>query len=978
MTNQAMTKRELEAELASLRDRLDRMDKASAARLKSQLALQDSEAEYRVLVDNLSVGVYRSAADPRGHFLQANPALVAMFGFDSAEEFMKTEVADLYQDPAQRKRFISQLQASGRVANRELHLRTKDGRAFIASCTASIHYDADGRPAWIDGVIEDITRRKEAEKALRASEERYRNLVEASFDGIFIQDESTIVFANQRLHEMLGYRTGDLVGLEFWRIYHPDFHEVTRARAQARMSGEPLPSRFEVRLLRLDGTDFDGEISAKAIDLEGRPGIQVWVRDISEQKQAARALRDSEEKRRDIFDNVSDFLFAHDLAGNFTETNQAFINLAGHRPEEMARLNVKDLIPARYRSEFDGYLSTLLKQGKSTGLMRVISSQGEERIVEYRNSVIYDDQGRPTAIRGSARDITEKIRTEAALRKSQAMLARAQKMAGLGNWELDLGCGELTCSDEIYHIGGLNPVPERPTVDGFLHMVHRDDRTRVEQWLNQAQDQGGPTTIEHRIVQPEGEVRIVHQLVEVERHTPTGRPVKLVGTVQDITALRKSEEQIAHQAYHDPLTGLPNRLLFNDRLKMALASAHRKGVRLAILFLDLDHFKNINDSLGHAVGDLLLQAVAKRLVRWVRAEDTVARLGGDEFILLLPGIENADLAVHAAQRIQESLRVPFSIREHELHVSVSVGITIFPDDGRDLDTLVRNADLAMYRAKDHGRDQYCLFTPAMNERMIKRMVLEADLRRAIERNEFLVHYQPKVDLATGRVTGLEALVRWQRPRVGLVAPDKFIPLAEETGLIVPLGLWVLRTACAQTRKWHEAGFGGLVVSVNLSPRQFRERDLVPMVGRVLDETGLPPDCLELEITENVVMHSVVEAIETLERLSSLGIRLSLDDFGRGYSSLYYLKRFPMNTLKIDRSFVADIATDRNDAAIVDTIISMGRSLNLMVIAEGVETEEQLALLRKHKCDQMQGFLFSRPVPADEITALLTSDRRLGG
>jgi diguanylate cyclase (GGDEF)-like protein/PAS domain S-box-containing protein len=976
MTDRAKTKGELQQELRDLRDRLDRMNKAEAARLKSQLALQESDSQYRTLVDNLRVGVYRSTFGRGGRFMQANPALMDMFGFDSVDQLMKTEVTELYQDPAERKRFIDELFASGRVANRELHLRAIDGRAFIAACTAAINYDSEGRAVWIDGILEDVTGRKAAEDALRASEERYRTLVEESFDGIFVQKDKIIVFANQRLHQMLGYEDGALVGLKHWRIYHPDFHDVTRERAQARMRGESVPSRYEVLLQRADGTSFDGEISARAIMLECRPGVQVWVRDISEQKAAARALRESQEKMRDIFDNLSDFLFSHDLQGYFTETNRALNNLAVSRLDEVGQLNVKDLIPERYRGEFEGYLSNLLDEGTSTGLMRILSRQGEERIVEYRNSVVYDEQGRAKAVRGSARDITEQIRTEAALRKSQASLARAQKMAGLGNWELDLESRELTCSDEIFRIGGLDPPPERPSLEGFYELVHKDDRGRVRQWLEQAPKQTGPTTIEHRIIQPGGEVRTVHQLAEVERHPQTRRPIKLVGAVQDITALRKTEEQIAHQAYHDPLTGLPNRLLFNDRLKMAMASAHRKGQRLALLFLDLDNFKNINDSLGHAVGDLLLQAVAKRLVRWVRAEDTVARLGGDEFILLLPGIEDTDFAVHAAQRIQESLRTPFRIREHELHVTASVGVTFFPDDGRDLDTLVRNADLAMYRAKDHGRDQYSLFTPAMNQRMLERMALESDLRKALERDELLVHYQPKVDLTTGRMTGLEALVRWQRPRQGLVMPDQFISLAEETGLIVPLGAWVLRAACTQTKKWHDQGFAGLVVSVNLSPRQFREKDLVSMTESILAETGLPAGCLELEITENVVMHSVGEAIDTLERLSALGIRLSLDDFGRGYSSLYYLKRFPMNALKIDRSFVADIVTSQNDAAIVDTIISMGRSLNLMVIAEGVETKEQLAMLKQHKCDQMQGYLFSRPVPAEEITDLLASGRRL--
>ncbi|MCF8032485.1 MAG: EAL domain-containing protein [Desulfarculaceae bacterium] len=465
-----------------------------------------------------------------------------------------------------------------------------------------------------------------------------------------------------------------------------------------------------------------------------------------------------------------------------------------------------------------------------------------------------------------------------------------------------------------------------------------------------------------------------HQWLSVARMG--GGDGRLVWALRDISAIKNSEEKITYLAYHDALTGLPNRRLLSDRLEVAIATASRKNQRLALLFLDLDNFKHVNDGLGHAAGDDLLRETARRLEGRVRDEDTVARLGGDEFVMLLLGIQEPEYAAVVAQRVLDCLAKPFVLRDHELFLSASIGITLFPDDGRDAETLMANADMAMYRAKGAGRNNYKLFTPELNDKVQRRMALEGALRSAIDNQEFLVHYQPKVELDQGRVVGVEALVRWQRPELGLISPGEFIPLAEDTGQIVPIGQWVLEQACRQTKAWHDRGNDGLAVSVNLSPRQFQQKDLVPMVAETLGRTGLDPTCLELEVTESMVMDSVDEAIVTLEELHRLGVQLSMDDFGKGYSNLYYLKRFPMNTLKIDRSFVQDVAVDSDDASIVDTIINMSRGLRLKVIAEGVENREQLSFLRERRCDQIQGFLFSRPLPDDELFNLLASGLRL--
>jgi diguanylate cyclase (GGDEF)-like protein len=441
------------------------------------------------------------------------------------------------------------------------------------------------------------------------------------------------------------------------------------------------------------------------------------------------------------------------------------------------------------------------------------------------------------------------------------------------------------------------------------------------------------------------------------------------GLEAEIAERRLADQRVVHMAHHDALTGLPNRTLLADRVGQAIARAHRSGGKLAVLFLDLDRFKNVNDSFGHAVGDMLLTAVSARLTASRREEDTVARLGGDEFIVSIPDVSDAAEAESVAARILSDLAKPFTINGHQLHADVSIGIALYPRDGDTAETLMRNADTAMYHAKESGRGNYQFFSAQLTERVSRRLSTETNLRRALERGEFSVHYQPLMNLASSRIDGAEALLRWPQQDDRLVSPVEFIPIAEETGLIVPLGEWVLLEACAQAQAWQTL-HPGLRIAVNLSARQFRQKNLIGMIEQVLGESRLHPSLLELELTEGMLMHNVEEATHILARLDEIGVRLAIDDFGTGYSSLSYLKRFPIHTLKIDRSFVRDISTDPDDAAIVTAIVAMARSLNLRVTAEGVETEEQAAFLRSLTCDQAQGFHFGRPMPAAEFAARL--------
>jgi diguanylate cyclase (GGDEF)-like protein len=453
-----------------------------------------------------------------------------------------------------------------------------------------------------------------------------------------------------------------------------------------------------------------------------------------------------------------------------------------------------------------------------------------------------------------------------------------------------------------------------------------------------------------------------------------GDVVGRVWSFRDITERMRAQDMIKHLAYHDGLTDLPNRTLLNDRLTVALAQARRKERMLAVMFLDLDQFKVVNDTVGHGEGDLLLRSVGDRLTSLVRDCDTIARVGGDEFAILSSEIGDAEDAAKVANRILDGFRRPFERKGYTFYFTASIGIALYPGDGEDGETLLRNADMAMYHAKERGKNGYQLFTRDINARIEQRAVLERDLRRGLERGEFVVHYQPQVDIDAGQIVGTEALLRWRHPDWGLTLPADFLRVAEDTGLIVPLGDWVLRTACAQHQAWKKAGYP-LRLAVNISARQLQQRDLTIMVAQVLEETNLDPHHLQLEITEDAAMDDVDFTIEVLRCFRQMGIQIAIDDFGTGYSSLSYLKRFPVNVVKIDRSFVRDLITDPNDAAIATAVINMAHALNLRVVAEGVETEEQLAFLRERQCDEFQGFLFSKPEPAEKLDKMLAQGRR---
>ncbi len=453
-------------------------------------------------------------------------------------------------------------------------------------------------------------------------------------------------------------------------------------------------------------------------------------------------------------------------------------------------------------------------------------------------------------------------------------------------------------------------------------------------------------------------------------HDREGRATGAVLVFRDVSAARAMTLQLAHSAEHDFLTGLPNRMLLNDRICQAIVVAPRHRKKVAVLFLDLDGFKHINDSLGHPIGDKLLQSIATRLMDCVRTSDTVSRQGGDEFVVLLSEIDLPEDAAITARRMLQAVAEAHSIVPHDLHVTASIGVSIYPDDGIDAEELIKNADTAMYQAKENGRQTYQFFKPAMNVRAVERQSIEESLRSALDRREFAMHYQPKINLRTGEITGAEALIRWTHPIRGLVSPGQFIPIAEDCGLILPIGRWGLREACRQAQQWIEAGLPLGTIAVNISAMEFRDEKFLEGVFRVLDETGLDPRALELELTESVLMRRADAAASILKILRAKGVQVAIDDFGTGYSSLSYLRRFQIDALKIDQSFVRQIGTGGAETTIVTAVIGMGRSLNLRVIAEGVETQDELAFLQVHQCDEAQGYYLSRPVPPEQFARLL--------
>ena len=578
------------------------------------------------------------------------------------------------------------------------------------------------------------------------------------------------------------------------------------------------------------------------------------------------------------------------------------------------------------------------------------------------------------------------------LKRDQHRLLGAQKMADLSYWDWDMAADQLLMSDQGYQILG-HTRETLQTLEDYSNIIYREDQAQFSAALEKAISQDQPWLLEYRIVTASGEIRTIKNAGETIFPDASPTATWSLGTVQDITAQRRSEETIRHMAFYDDVTGLHNRVAFIEELKLLINLHKRLNKPLAVLYLDLDNFKRVNDSLGHHVGDSLLKAFSDRLKEGLRTNDIVARddgstvlarLGGDEFTLLLPGLKHKTDAAAVAQRILDELSRPFiiannsntnGVNTHELHVGASIGIAIYPDDGDNSAELLKNADTAMYASKQSGKSVFSFYTETMNDRALANLTMANHLRAAMDHNELSLHYQPQVNLLSGAVVGVEALIRWYSPELGQISPTDFIPLAEETGQIITIGTWVMATACRQLENWQRAGFDDLKLTVNVSGLQFHQSGLDHLVANILAQSGLQAQYLEIEVTENTLMNEVEQSMTTLLALKAMGISISIDDFGTGYSSLNYLRRLPIDVLKIDQAFIEGLGVDANNTDITHAIIAMAHSLDLTLVAEGIEDRKQLLLLQERGCEIGQGYLFSKPIPREEVPAFINSARK---
>ena len=701
------------------------------------------------------------------------------------------------------------------------------------------------------------------------------------------------------------------------------------------LSGEARWSSETVALLRIAG-----EIFVSAL----------------ERNRTYRILRSSEERHRTLFERNLAGVYRNTIDGRMIECNDAMARMLGYdSKEEFLEFRAHDLYFQPDQRET--FVDEIRAHGGAHALEVCLRRKDGTPVWLLESVHILDGE----VLEGTVIDITDRKLAETALRESEARYRlMAENSTDLISRTTSRGVFVYT-SDAVRSLLGYDPA--ELIGRSVFQVVIPEDHHVIRRATVSLGEADAPRTFSYRARRKDGTQIWFETTSRALRNAESGEIEEIVSVSRDISERRQAEEQIEYQAYHDALTALPNRLLFRDRLTVALAHAKRQKAPLAVMFLDLDRFKYVNDTLGHSLGDELLRAVAARLRAVLRDGDTIARMGGDEFTILLADLKSDDDASRIAQKLLETIAHPVSVDGHELYVTTSIGIALFPNDGDSAEALLKNADSAMYRAKEAGRNSYQLCTPAMNSRAAERLSVENALRRALERDELVLHYQPQVRLDTRQVAGMEALLRWNRPGHGLVSPMTFIPIAEETRMIMPIGEWVLFEACRQAKTWQSAKQPNLRISVNLSPRQFQQSDLCDVVRRVLAETKLEARFLELEITESTAMMNTERTIETLAELRDLGVRIALDDFGTGHSSLSYLRRFPIDRVKIDQEFVQAVETSRSNRAIVSAIVGMAHGLDLAVTAEGVETEAQVSFLCEQKCEEVQGYLYGRPQPA---------------
>jgi diguanylate cyclase (GGDEF)-like protein/PAS domain S-box-containing protein len=967
---------------------------------------------YQSTFDNAPVGIMHVSLERS--ILHVNPKLCQILGYEEQELIGKAvdEVIRPELRNTDRHSYSADM-LSGKIqsySSERVYVR-KDGSPVPINRTISLVRDAEGQPLYFVRVIEDISERKELERRFRETfDQAAVGIVHTSYDGKYLQ-------VNQRFCEMLGYTESELIGREAASFTHPDDRERGRQARQLMWEGKLRNFIEEKRYLRKDGSViWTNRTVSLARDASGSPMYFIRViEDITERKEI-------EERYRATFDNAPVGIMHTEVnTYRILSANRKLAEMLGYTQEELlAMTSTAVLHPEDRFTDRSKYLEPMRDNAMQSyaSERRFVRKDGSVLWVNRTVSLVKDAAGNPLYFIRIVEDISERKQAERRQAMEHAItrvLADAPTLAEAiprviqticetmgwhcgARWQMDKEAGLLCCREtwgiDTPEIGAfVDSIRERkvaPTPVGqglvrrtfaagkpvWITDIAQDEAFKRREYAEKADLHGAfgfPLLGSNEVL---GVMEFFHRDVREPDEMLIQITQSIGSQIGQYMVRMQAEEAVKFVATHDSLTGLPNRVMFNQRLGHAIAQARRYARRLAVLFIDLDRFKIINDTLGHESGDVLLREVAARLTANLRSADTVARLGGDEFVVLVEEAGDEHALAGVAQKLITALTAGFPLHGQEYHVTASIGVSTFPDDGEDVQTLLKNADIAMYRAKEHGRNAYRFYSAQMNVHSMERLTLESSLRRAIERREFTLHYQPQVHMRRGQITGMEALVRWQHPELGLVPPDRFIQIAEETGLIVPMGEWVLHTACEAQRAWEGLGILDVTVAVNLSARQFVHGDLAREVMRALERTGCPARRLELEITESMVMQSPERAVEVLNQLQEMGVGVAIDDFGIGYSSLAYLKRFPIDSLKIDRSFIMDIPGDKNDAAITQAVIAMAHSLGIKVIAEGVETRQQYNFLRKHRCDEMQGYYFSPPLPIEQATGLLLQQRQV--
>ncbi|HUP95214.1 MAG TPA: EAL domain-containing protein [Burkholderiales bacterium] len=977
-----------------------------------------SEKKLRDTFEHAGVGITR--IDPDGHFIEVNQKFCDMLGY-SREELIGRATRDVTMPedygsgPAFRK---NARPGDGAVLTGEKRYLRKDGSPIWVRRTTSAVFDEQGRVYESISVVEDITERKQAEEAVTSERTLLRTIVDALPHFIYVKDHTgRITLANKAWLEGRGLTNAQVFGKTAFDIFPAAIAQQMEAQDRRVLeSGTPLDVEQQViapaHERKAKGERWASTVKVPLHDTNGTIiGLVGISRDITARRRmereramehvVARVLSESrnvEETMLELLRTICDAMgWAYGARWMWSAESGKL-----HRCEWWCEFEPEfEAVDREYwlelgTQEAGGLVRTAWFDQRPTWLTDIASLEGFRRKLScekfgfrsaYAFPIVADEErlgvmeffGRTVrepddallevsgALASQIGQFIKRKQAEESLQENEQQLRAMFENADVGIAVTALDLRYLRVNDKYCNIVGY-------TREELLEMrvsdvnLEENIGSMIELRDRMVRGELPSATTEKEQRRKDGSLVWVSLATSLVRASD-GAPRYFIAVIQDISearhaaaALKESEEQFRQLAHYDILTQLPNRALFYDRLAHGLAQAKRNKLTLAVMFIDVDRFKNVNDTFGHAAGDLLLKQVADRLSGCVRGEDTVGRLSGDEFAIVLSRLTAPQDAVTVAQKIVDLLNRPFQLEGAELFVTASIGITLYPNDSTEREDLIRNADVAMYRAKSRGRNNFQFYTPEMNTRTREMLNMEGELRRALEREEFVLHYQPKVSLASGKVTGVEALLRWHHPERGLVSPGEFMPLLEETGLVVPVGDWVLREVCRQLNEWQHAGVRRVPIAINLSARQFLAPGLADTFRDTLEQSGVSAELVEVEITESSIMTDPAEATRTLQYLDSLGLKIAIDDFGTGYSSLGYLKRFPLCALKVDQSFVRDITTDADDAAITQAVISMAHSLGLKVIAEGVETQAQLEFLAKYGCDEIQGYLFSRPVP----------------